>query len=162
DVDLDLTLDRGRITLTNHKESGEAKVRLHAGRGTGLLTLAKPGDSLALELYGRWLPGVPFTKHPKPEDRPFTTLDLLVLKGEVMARIGSDAHALRAPPGPALIEMDNVHGADASPQHVEKLPPWASNDAQAADPPAKRKALVEKFRRGVVEHGLEATLEEVL
>src|SRR6202011_1569349 len=59
-VDLDVTLDRGRMDLVNRKGKGEARVRVHVRKDIFDLTLAEPGARVALELFGRWSRGVPF------------------------------------------------------------------------------------------------------
>src|SRR5262249_40085495 len=60
DVDLDVTLDRGRIDLVNLKEKGSARVRVHVLDRSGEVELLEPGARLAVEIYGRWPRGVPF------------------------------------------------------------------------------------------------------
>lgn len=70
-MDLDMTLDRGRVDLVNRKEIGPAKVRLRVRQETWDLTLENPGASVGLELYGRWprerpLPAIPGQKTCPP------------------------------------------------------------------------------------------------
>ena len=81
--DLDVTLDRGRIDLVNSKEKGPARVRVRVQDRDGEVTLTEPGARVAVEIYGRWPRGVPFTKDPKPEDRPALAIVILAIKGEV-------------------------------------------------------------------------------
>src|SRR5262245_51026529 len=70
DVDMDVTLDRGRITLTNQKKEGPAKVRVRVRDKSAEFTLKEPGASFAVEIYGRWPTGVPFKKDARPEEGP--------------------------------------------------------------------------------------------
>src|SRR5207237_5478442 len=62
DVDLDFTLDRGRVHLINAKKSGVARVRMHVRDHSVVIKLPERGDSLIVEIYGRWLKGAPFKK----------------------------------------------------------------------------------------------------
>jgi hypothetical protein len=145
--DMDLTLDRGRLDLINTKEKGAAHVRVHLRNETWELTLEEPGASIALETYGRWPRGVPFTKNPGPKDAPTASLIFLVLKGEVQVKHGFHHHVLKAPPGPALIEWDSVTGQDATPHFLDDLPPWARQDAGETALSKKKKTLLARFRQ---------------
>lgn len=49
-LDLDVTLDRGRMDLVNRKEKGAAHARVHVRKDVFDLTLAQPGARVALEL----------------------------------------------------------------------------------------------------------------
>src|SRR5262245_41221568 len=59
--DLDLTLHGGRLTLTNARDQGPARVALRFGSDTAEVVLPEKGDAVALEQYGRWPRGVLFT-----------------------------------------------------------------------------------------------------
>jgi hypothetical protein len=161
-VDLDFTLDRGRVELVNHKEAGAARVQVHVRQETWNLTLAEPGARVALELSGRWPRGIPFTPNPGPKDAPTAVLVLLVLHGEVVLKHGGNELALHAPPGPALIEWDSVNGQDDTPQRLENLPPWAT--AGGADSPqAKAKLpIIQRLRQALATKSISATLEELV
>jgi hypothetical protein len=52
-VDLDFTLDRGRVLLANHKPGGSALIRLRFLHETWDLTLPAPGSEAAVELWSR-------------------------------------------------------------------------------------------------------------
>lgn len=129
--DLNLTLERGRADFTNIKTKGEAKVRLHVHDQVFDLTLHEPKTRVAVELYGRWLPGVRFEKQPQKKDVPAANLVLLVLEGSAELKQGDKAFAMAAPPGPALIQWDNLHGLDATPRQLPSLPPWARPNLEA-------------------------------
>jgi hypothetical protein len=161
-ADLSLELDRGRVDLANQRTSGAAKIRLRVRQDTWTLTLAEPGTRIALELYGQWLGGVPFTKQPGPKDVPTASLIFLVLKGSVDLEHGGYHLALGAPPGPALIEWDSVNGQDHTPQRLDKLPPWAHENAGTDPALAKKKAVLERFRQLVIAKSPEGALDEFL
>jgi hypothetical protein len=132
-VDLDFTLDRGRVDVANARQQGPAKVRVHFRKEAWDLTLAEPGTAVALELYGRWPPGIPKDPKPQPNSAPDAECVLLVLKGQVDLKAGSTEYALHAPPGPALFQWDTTSGAAAGPRRLEKLPEWADPRAVGAD-----------------------------
>jgi hypothetical protein len=128
--DLDLTLLGGRAIVTNARKSGAAKVWLRMPGDGWELALDEPGTEVALELYGRWPRGVPFTKDPFSAARPVSVLSLHVLKGQAEVRSAGRQHRLAAPPGPALLHWDSVGGTESGPQRREKLPVWATEHPQ--------------------------------
>ncbi len=126
DVDLDFTLDRGRVDLTNRKAEGAAHVRVRFRKEIWDITLDEPKTRVALELYGRWPQGVPFSKDVgKSSEEPTADLVLLVLAGDATLKANGNRYALRAPPGPASFHWDSVVGSDAAPQRLEEAPGWA-------------------------------------
>jgi hypothetical protein len=159
--DLDMTLDRGRIDLVNNKE-GSAHVRVRLRHETWDLTLEEHGASIALETYGRWPRGVPFTKDPGPKDVPTSTLIFLVLKGEVRVKHGFHHHVLKEPPGPALIEWDSVTGQDPTAHFVDELPPWARQDAAETELAKKKKAMLQRFRQLAQAKSIGEALDELV
>jgi hypothetical protein len=123
--DLDFTLVRGRVLLTNQKAKGAAKVWVRLPEHAWELTLAEPGDEVALELYGRWPQGTGFSRDPKTHDTPTQVMATLVLKGQVDLKTEANQYSLRAPPGPAYIHWDSIGGLDDGPQRRDQLPLWA-------------------------------------
>ncbi|MFQ3652132.1 MAG: hypothetical protein SNJ75_17575, partial [Gemmataceae bacterium] len=81
--DLDLTLLRGRIVLTNVREKGSAKVWLRTEENAVELDLQQPGTQVALETYGRWPAGIPFYPNRKRGDDPTRSWEVFVLKGDL-------------------------------------------------------------------------------
>lgn len=159
-VDLDFTLDRGRVDVTNMKESGSATVRVRVRDQHADLTLLEPGARFAMEVYGRWPRGVAFQKEPKPGHAPSAEIILLVLAGAVDAKSGTTTHHLKAPPGPALIQMDLAHGFDPTPQPLQEIPEWARENVKETEESKQRKAAFVKFRKSVLKNGIDATLDE--
>ncbi len=132
ELDLDFTLDRGRVDVTiPPKKKAPAHVRVRFRNQKWDLTFAEPGTAVGLELYGRWPKGVPFKK-PKPdsdknpEDEPTADLVLIVIHGEVDLKTGSGEYAMRAPPGPAFFHWDSAGGADTELRRLDELPVWAT------------------------------------
>jgi hypothetical protein len=162
DTDLDVTLDRGRIDLVNRKKKGAAKVRLRVRYETWDLTLEEPGATVALELYSSWPAGSRFTEEPGPKDAPTADLVILVLKGQALVRHGDVGHGMTAPPGPAMIEWDSVHGQDQTPKRLEKLPLWAQTGGQESLLARKKKDLLRRWRKTVVAKGIDAAVAQFL
>jgi hypothetical protein len=161
--DLDFTLERGRVEVTNQQKNNEpARVRLRFRKETWDLTLVSPGTQVALVLYGRWPRGVPFTKDAKTEEDPTADLFLFVLKGDLQLKTRTDQYALHAPPGPASFHWDSAVGADASPTRQQEIPLWARPE-QIAQPRAKElKAVVERLRARLGEKPADQLLTEAL
>jgi hypothetical protein len=112
--------DRGLIALTNVRQKGPAKVRLHLDGETWELTLRTPGARVGLERYGRHPPGeVHWVK--KKVEPPTSEVYLLVLKGQAFLDVGSKGFALKAPPGNAGVHWDNVT-REPEVRRLEKLP----------------------------------------
>jgi hypothetical protein len=160
--DLDFTLVRGRVVLTNRKAKGAARVWVRLPDEAWQLTLSEPGAEVALELYGRWPQGTSFSKQPRPEDRPTQVVGLLVLGGHVGLKTEGQELGLSAPPGPAYYHWDSVAGATEGPQRRDRLPPWA--DPKVA-PPAEAgavAAVVRAYQARLKERGPEAALLDLL
>jgi hypothetical protein len=159
-ADLDFTLDRGRVDVGNQaKGSGKVKVRCQGE--TWNLILA-PGARAALEVYGHWPRGMPFTKEPKPDHRPLATLIVLALKGEADLKHGGQQYAMTAPPGPALFRWDNVAGPEDTPHRLDKLPAWAEPDKNLPPAAQEKKAALERLRRLAAGKGPRAAIAEFL
>jgi hypothetical protein len=161
-MDLDLTLDRGRIDLTNTREQGAARIRLHVRQDSWDLTLAEAGSDIAVELYGRWPRGVPFNREPNPKEAPTANVVFLVLKGKVYLAHKGIEHILAAPPGPAMISWDSVHGQDETAQALKDLPPWAMPEDEDSPVVKARRATRLRFRKALVGKTPEAALDELV
>jgi hypothetical protein len=120
-VDLDVTLVRGIIGLTNRKPKGPATVRLRFRGTTWNLTLLEPGALAGAELYARHPPGLPTLRDGKVEE-PTVNVVLRVVKGQAFVDMDGVGHRLQAPPGPAQVVW---HSVDRRPeiQRLEKVPP---------------------------------------
>jgi hypothetical protein len=160
DFDLDFTLDRGRVDVTNIKKKGSARVRIRFHDQKWEATLAEPGARIALELYGRWAKGERFQLEPGPKDVPVADLLFLVRKGDVTVKHGGCQHAMSAPPGPALLHWGNSDGADESPTKLDKLPDWAATEEATSERADRIRKVVEEFRQQVVKSSPKAALEE--
>jgi hypothetical protein len=160
-VDLDLTLDRGRLRLVNTKERGAAKVRLRVRDWAGEVVLTGPGASAALELYGRWPGGVPFRKEPRPGEAPVLAWFVLALKGEVVLKGPQHEFRLKAPPGPALLEGDTLDDAEPTPQFLDKLPAWAAGPGDG-EKAKKLSAIAARWRKRAAATSVSEATDELL
>src|SRR5262249_23954439 len=134
--DLDLTLDHGRIILTNDKE-GPAKARVRfanpmvkSGQDSWDVTLLEKGASVGIELWGRYPPEIAFTPDRKKHIGPQTELYLFVLKGQAHVNVDDTTHGMEAPaPEPDKKALPNVIVWNSrlgvhSPQRLATRPPW--------------------------------------
>jgi hypothetical protein len=160
-ADLDLNLQRGRVDLTNLRESGAAHVLVHYHGHALNFELQEPGSRVALEMCGRWAPGTRFSRKGKTMQEPNTTLIALVLKGNVTIKEGKNTHALKAPPGPALLQWDCVAGCDEQATTVEKLPAWANPEA-TTDLAKKKLEILAKFREKALTTDVKTILADML
>jgi hypothetical protein len=159
DADLDLTLDRGRIDLTNTKAGGAAVARVRFWDQSWKVTLDSPGTRVAVELCGRWPAGArfkPATKGTDPLPVPVASLVLLVTNGSAAVDVGGVTLGLKSPPGPALVEWDSIGGARPEQLKLEKLPAWADPDTALSDAGKKSAAAVERFREARAANPTEA------
>lgn len=134
--DLDMTLVGGRVVLTNTKAKGAARVWFRAETGVQLV-LPQPGDSCAIEVYGRWPSGVPFAPKANPSRKPLRVWEVFCLKGKLEIKAAKTEWYMAEPPGRAYFHGDNVDGpASSGPDKLAKLPSWF-------DPKAKQPKLAE-------------------
>lgn len=155
DFDLDFTLDRGRVDLRNVKKTGAARVRIRFHDQKWEATLNEPGTRVAVELYGRWPKGVPFTPEPGSKDVPAADLVFLVLHGQVDLLHGSTQHAMSAPPGPAILHWDNSGQTEESPEKLDELPAWANEKESTSERAQMVRKVLEDFRSEVLKTSLE-------
>ncbi|MBL8794457.1 MAG: hypothetical protein JNM56_11170 [Planctomycetia bacterium] len=160
DSDLEFALLRGRIELTNTKAKGAAKIKIRGPGESCEIVLEEPGTKVALEIFGRWPRGTHFHKVPKPDERPSISAMLLVLKGEAEVKGPHKHFNLKAPPGPALIEVDDLGESDAAVKHLDKLPAWATEEGNT-DRAKLVKATLAKFRKLAVAKSVPQALDEL-
>ena len=157
DVDLDLTLDRGRVDLTSLK--AVATVRVRFWDQSWKISLDGKGTRVALELCGRWPAGSRFKLAMKGADKPpepVASLVMLVVNGSAAADLGGITLGLKAPPGPAFVEWDSVSGTRPQPQKLDKLPDWANPEASLSPEARKMAETIEKFRKARAENAATA------
>jgi hypothetical protein len=130
--DLDLTLVRGRVVLTNTRSKGAAKVWLRAEGGVQMI-LPEPGDTVALETFGRWPSGVPFKANRPAGQGPIRLWEVYCLKGKLEIKADRTEWFMSEPPGPAYFHGDSAEGPSRSgPEKRAAVPEWY--DAKATSP----------------------------
>lgn len=122
DADLDISLERGIVVLSNKKKAGEAKVHLRVAGELFEVVLHDPKSRVGIEVHGRHMPGPP--KKAVKDDVPVVTMLLFALQGEAVVGHGPKATRMHAPPGAALFLWDSVSGS-SDVQRFEKLPDFA-------------------------------------
>ncbi len=123
DADLDMSLERGIVVLSNKKKTGEAKVLLRVADETFEVVLHDAKSRVGIEVHGRHMPGPPKLKAAK-DDAPVVTMLLFALQGEAVVATGQNATRLQAPPGAALFMWDSV-SRTSEVHRFEKLPDFA-------------------------------------
>lgn len=157
-IDLDLSPLRGRVVLSNHREKGPASVRVRLPGGSWKLTLAEPGAEVALETFGRWARGVPFSDDPKSAEEPTISVDLLVLKGGAALESRLQQFDLKSPPGGAYFHWDSVAGDDAGPRSLVDLPAWTSKKLPETPEAKAARAVVEGIAKQMQSKAPEAVM----
>lgn len=161
-VDLDFTLDRGRVVFINRKKEGSARVRVRFRDDFWDLTLKEPETRVGMEIYGRWPRGIYWHKGDKQPETPTSMLTMIVLKGEVQLRHHQQSHLMRPPPGPALIQWDSAAGDNPSPIRLETLPSWADKNQPLSARAKKMQGLLNFFSDRQAEVGVARSIREAL
>jgi hypothetical protein len=166
--DADLTLDRGRLFITNTKETGDkdkdkATVRLRFGKDDSEVwdvTLEEPGTEIGVDLIKAYTQDINYLDGEEPR----AELYLVVLRGKASVRIDAYHHSnLKGPPGGAVFAWDNKGSGAHGPLLVEQIPPTWWSKVAPSTPVAKPMtiALQELSRRMVGKTSPSVVLEEM-
>jgi hypothetical protein len=159
DVDLDFTLLRGRVYLSNHKEKGPARVRLRFDREIWLVTLAEPDSEILVELIKhydgsiRWQEG----------EEPYASLLLGVIKGK--GSLDADYHAFPnlEMPGPSLFIWDNKGHGLVGPKGLPRpFPQWDKSPPNNKETPGAMAAMESLSKRMIDNKSVNVVLMEGL
>jgi hypothetical protein len=161
-VDLDFTLKRGRVVVSNRANRVPARVRVRFDGQTWTLLLQEAGTEVAVERYGRWVAGSRFVAKPGPEDMPSAAVVMFVLKGQADLQTAAAQYRMAAPPGPAYFHWNNVSGADRGTGRREKIPLWAEKGPRQTPEAQALYKAVEEQRRALAEKPVEAALMDGL
>jgi hypothetical protein len=153
--DLDVTLDRGIMTLENVREEGKAQARVSFLNATWTVTLNEPGSKVGLELYARFPPGLPNLMKGKMAD-PVTEVYLIVIKGSVFVEDDHQGFRVVAPPGPAVVQWDSLF-KNMHVRHLDKLPDFALN-AEEKKLSEKMAAAASRLAQGNIDKALDGLL----
>lgn len=147
-LDLDMTLKRGRIVLSNTRADGKpARVRVRFDNPTQKkeaffdITLAGPDAAVAIDRVCDLPPDEPFYEDPMHANRhgPMVNLYCFFLAGKGSVRSGDVEGAVDARKQAQLLTWSSTEGL----QLPVPAPPldWASDKPKAAEPKARKQAL---------------------
>jgi hypothetical protein len=117
-IDLDFTLDRGRVHLLNYKTSAEARVRVRFFQEVWDLTLPDSKTEAVVELWGAQ-PDVPFRKEPGGRT-PLACLGLFI-KGQ--ARLTAQNKEVNLP-DLSYVSWSNINPIPTGPRTLQQAPAW--------------------------------------
>jgi hypothetical protein len=138
-VDLDFTLDRGRVHLSSDKEVGKAQVRVRFHHEVWDLTLPDAKTEVVLELWGLYPRDVPFSKEPGGKG-PLACLGLFT-KGQASLKIGNRDYTL---PNASQFIWTNTNPEPVGPDILPeaRLPAWWTNTIDPTNRPAVADAML--------------------
>ncbi len=91
---VDLTLERGRIRLTNQLKDDKVSAMVRFLDQSWHLVLSEPGTSVLVERNSVWPTGFSLPLQPDPKNRPVTYAFVLVTKGPVLLNTGKKQYTL--------------------------------------------------------------------
>ncbi len=147
EFDLDLTLLRGRIYLTNRKDRGPAKIRLRFQKEVWDITLANPSDEVVVDLIHSFTPLIDYRKGEEPR----TDCYLAVLKGDVDLKLDAyhTHNVVVEPPRWARVEWDSSSMVVRGPYKEDRLPEALTKqpltDTFRSQLPADRRDIVRRM-----------------
>jgi hypothetical protein len=140
-LDLDMTLQRGRIIIENHRKDGPVKVRIQTQTTDVEITLTKKG-ACVLESFGPVVPGIS-SKYGRAQ----RTCTLLVIRGKAEVAVKGKNYVLN---GPAVLEWVGDEGP-REPKALKELPAWIDPGADLSARATAWHKAVEGVRRGMAE-----------
>jgi hypothetical protein len=164
DVDADLTLETGRLFVSNHNpKDREVVVRLRFAEEVWDLTL-HPGAEAVLDLLKLYHGGIDYARG----EEPMATLHLFLLKGKAGIAIEFRRYPdLSAPPGYSYFTWDNKGAGVRGPSNQAKSVPPFFNKELPIEPSNRAAekmelALKQLSQRMIAEKEPTVVLEEVL
>jgi hypothetical protein len=157
-VDLSLTFERGRIVLVSTRARQPVRVRVLVGKTPWEITLHDKGDEAALELYGRWPHGVPFSREARSGQGPTLVLECLDVAGGMDVKTGGDQFTMHAAPGLNYLHWDSAGGLESGPQRLAKPPRWYEAGSARSPEALRVRQVEEKLRERLRDQGLERAL----
>lgn len=118
-LDLDLTLRRGRIRVVTPDRPARIRVRFENPTQPNQreffdITLQTPSAEILVERWFSWPANEKFFKDPKAADRkgPIAEMTCIALFGSVLFKHHDVTHALGAPPGNVLVYWNSLKGLE--------------------------------------------------
>lgn len=128
-VDLEFTLDHGRVHLSNQKRGGPARIRCRFLREIWDLTLPRSGSEAVLELWGLSSRDAGFSQE-RPGPGPLACLGVFT-RGEASVKVREKEYPL---PGLSRLTWSNNGAAPAGPDVLAKLPDWWTDRIEPKKP----------------------------
>ena len=113
--DLDFTLDRGRVVISNVKEKGPANIRVRFLDQVWDLTLQDKNSEVAVEITGTCQPV------GKNGGAPSTRVWFYGLAGQMVARVRYQDHLMVSP---CIFDWESTTGAGPGPGSIPRSPDW--------------------------------------
>jgi hypothetical protein len=156
-LDLDMTLYRGRILLTNDRmPERPVRIRLRFENPTIPeakdyfdIVLQEKGAELLVDRWSLFMVTEPFYKDPKNSNRlgPVAEMGLVAMRGEVFLKAFDLPYRLVAPPlkGPSVLAWSSSEGRPNGPHTLDKdkLPETLSPNPPLPLPPKADKKVIE-------------------
>jgi hypothetical protein len=116
-VDLEFTLNRGRVYLSSHKDK-PAQVRVRFGKEIWDIVLQDRDTEIVLELFTRYTDHINYLDG----EEPLSNLTLFAAKGKASLKYDKyhEVLELEEPPGPALVVWNNMRTGAEGPYKVDK------------------------------------------
>jgi hypothetical protein len=147
EIDLDLTLLRGRIVLLNGRD-GPARVRLRFENPTDPdpsrdffdLAFQEKGAEILIDRFGLFDPSEPFIRDPKSSKRggPTAIMWLLSMAGDIYLKFNDLSVRLDSRPGPTFLMWNSKSGLGNA-NRLDKVP-----DTISTNPPLPEKISEEQ------------------
>ena len=131
--DVDMTLDRGRVYLSNHRADGPAKFRLRFADEVWDLTLQEPDTEVGVDLLHAYTANINY----RDGEKPLTLLNLTVLNGK--AGLVVEAREFPHLTAPIAVSWDNKGSGIPEPRRPprEELAIWDKAPPAGATQPER-------------------------
>jgi len=154
-IDLDMTLDRGRVYLASAK-NGPTRIRVRFADQAWDVTLPDEKSEVLLESVTSYA-GEPFRRNPAADgaEPPLTQVTLGVTKGKATVKTPEKEYALTAPPGDeddrvaAALSWDSKAGLRKDPLELSETPAfWAKAPARL---PVEKARQIEAAQKKLIQ-----------
>jgi len=145
-IDADFTLDAGRVFLSTKRANKPSIVRLRFKSEIWDITLPNDQTEVILDMFGRYVPGVPFSPKPGGEGPQFE-MYAGVLKGQASFRVGNQE--FESVTAPAVLIWDNKGDGKVEPEKLGGIPPQWSK--QTPTEPRELRNLIRETEEGLLD-----------
>jgi hypothetical protein len=155
-VDVDFTLERGVVVLSNHKKQGPMVARVRFADEAWDVTLPDSDSIVGVHLHGRCMP---FSRQPDSGE-PNLIVVVLALRGPSTVQVRYSKVPLSAP---SFFGWNNIQGPAQEPQHLPQPPDWWTNKPPSQSPlQAALQDLTRRLLAKQQDNSLEIVLAEMI